>query len=90
MTQVTDKKKAKTEHELMAEQGYLPATPAAECVGVELSTLHRWIKKGDVTGTRVGEHWYVSAVSLLARYSKTPLEGRVRGAIATCGAVLKR
>jgi predicted site-specific integrase-resolvase len=74
----------------MAEQGYVPAVEASEAAGVELSTLHRWIQKGDLLGSKVGNHWYIQAMSLLGKYAKTPLEARMRSAIAACGAVLRR
>lgn len=82
--------KAKSEKELMAEAGWLPCDVAREAVGVELSTLHRRIGRGELVGQKVGGHWYVSAGSLLADYAKTPLEGRVRAAIAACGCVVRR
>lgn len=85
-----EQSKAKNEKELMAEAGWVPAPVAAEAVGVQLSTLHRRIQGGKLVGQEVGGRWYVQALSLLADYQKTPLEGRVRAAIAACGAVIKR
>ena len=49
----------------MAEQGYIPASEAAEALGVSVFTLYRWAGTNKVTGVKVGIHWFFERKSLL-------------------------
>lgn len=52
--------------EIMHEAGLMKASEAASLIGANhVGTIHRMVKKGALTGERVGIHWYVNAKSLV-------------------------
>jgi hypothetical protein len=53
--------------QMMKQEGYVPAAKAAEVSGVVVTTIHRWIGAGKVEGSKVGDYWYVTVDSLIAR-----------------------
>lgn len=81
---------ARSEKQVMAEGGWVPANDAAQALGVELSTVHRRVQGGKLKGQRVGSRLYVSGAELLAGVVGSPLERQVRAVLSNCGAVLRR
>lgn len=84
------KTKPKSEKQLMAEAGWVPANDAAVGLGVELSTIHRRVQGGKLRGQRVGSHLYVAGTELLSSVIGSPLERQVRAVLGNLGVVFPR
>lgn len=51
--------------EIMHEAGFVTAAEAASLIGAKhVGTIHRMVKREELTGERVGTHWYIQAASL--------------------------
>lgn len=67
--------------EMMKKEGYLPASAAARAVGVNPTTIYRWVERGLVTGTRIGRSWFVLVEDLLELHEASPtLQRAIRAA----------
>ena len=49
----------------MRERGYRSASDIAKLTGKHLSTIHRWLDSGKVSGVRVGGTRFISEISLI-------------------------
>jgi len=58
---------------MMREEGFIPASVAARAVGVNPTTIYRWVERGEITGTRIGRAWFVLVDDLLARHEAAPI-----------------
>jgi excisionase family DNA binding protein len=64
---------------IMLQDGYITTAEAAEAMGVNVSTVYRWVKTGQIVGTRVGRSWYVRTEDLIERYASSPtIQQRLR------------
>lgn len=74
------------ELELMHEAGYISAAEAAVAIcRKNVSSIHRMVQRGDVGGTRVGVHWYVSVSDLLKRFNGPGVGEHLRNQLSELG-----
>ena len=71
----------KTRNDIMAEQGFISASKAAEVCHCSIYRIYRMLNDGKVKGTVLEGHRYVSAASLLEHY--TPAERKLLGITLT-------
>ncbi len=60
--------------EMMEANGWIPASQAADAVGVNVTTIYRWIEEGKVEGTKPSNRWYVKVASLAAKVGQATAE----------------
>lgn len=59
------------QRKLMAERGYVTAADAAEATGSHISSFYKWVSEGRITGSRIGNHWFVEVESVVRHLSST-------------------
>jgi transposase-like protein len=57
---------------MMKAEGYLPASVAARAIGVNPTTVYRWVERGVVQGKRIGKSWFVLVDDLLELHEAAP------------------
>lgn len=57
---------------IMLQDGFITTAVAAEAMGVNVSTVYRWVKTGQIVGTRVGRSWYVRVEDLVEKHTSSP------------------
>jgi len=64
---------------IMLQDGFITTAIAAEAMGVNVSTVYRWVKTGQIVGTRVGRSWYVRVEDLVEKHASSPtIQQRLR------------
>lgn len=64
---------------IMLQDGFITTAVAAEAMGVNVSTVYRWVKTGQIVGTRVGRSWYVRVEDLVDKHASSPtIQQRLR------------
>lgn len=63
----------KAHNEMMEAAGFVSAARAAEIVGRELSTIHRWANEGKCQCARSGRRLYIELVSLREVFLDNPV-----------------
>ncbi len=64
---------------ILLQDGYITTADAAEAMGVNVSTVYRWVKTGQIVGTRVGRSWYVRIEDLIKKHASSPtIQQRLR------------
>lgn len=69
---------------IMLQDGFITTATAAEAMGVNVSTVYRWVKTGQIVGTRVGRSWYVRVEDLVEKHASSPtIQQRLRELLHT-------
>ena len=64
---------------IMLQDGFITTAVAADAMGVNVSTVYRWVKTGQIVGTRVGRSWYVRVEDLVEKHASSPtIQQRLR------------
>ncbi len=64
---------------IMLQDGFITTAVAADAMGINVSTVYRWVKTGQIVGTRVGRSWYVRVEDLVEKHASSPtIQQRLR------------
>lgn len=56
----------------LKEDGYITARSAANATGLAIQTIYRWVYKGKLTGTKIGDNWFIEVEDLLTHFEAFP------------------
>ena len=62
------KKRTYKQAAIMFKDGFITTAVAAEAIGVNVSTVYRWVKTDHIEGKQVGRSWYVCIKELIAKH----------------------
>ncbi len=79
--------KKETKEEVMARDGWVPASKAAEIMLVNHSTVHRAVTGKKLLGTYIGRLLYVSVASMLEYSKGSPT---ITARVKACGVKVPR
>jgi excisionase family DNA binding protein len=57
---------------IMFKDGFITTAVAAEAIGVNVSTVYRWVKTEHIEGKQVGRSWYVRVAELIEKHEGAP------------------
>lgn len=64
---------------IMFKDGFITTAVAAEAIGVNVSTVYRWVKTEHIEGKQVGRSWYVRVKELIDKHEGAPtIQKRLR------------